>query len=349
MTGPKNEVKHPSSLTFPEISSRFRSQNESLQSTGNILSKFPKPSQMINALLRWVAPPPETMESPVPREERVEWFRCAPFILIHLAAIWAVFLFPFAWPCLVLAILSYSIRMFTITAFYHRYFSHRSFKTSRLVQFLGGFVACSSGQRGPLWWAAHHRMHHRHSDTEKDMHSPQCKSFLWSHVYWFMTDYALPTYLKEIPDWLKFPELRFINKFDWIPVVSLAGGCYLLGETQWAATHFQATGWQWLTWGFLVPTVALYHGTFSVNSITHLFGKRRFDTNDESRNNAWIALITFGEGWHNNHHFFPGSVRQGFRKREFDPTFWMLWLMSKVRLVRDLKPIPDWVHAKARD
>tara|TARA_Y100000588_G_scaffold351618_1_gene403571 strand:- start:364 stop:858 length:495 start_codon:yes stop_codon:yes gene_type:complete len=163
-----------------------------------------------------------------------------------------------------------------------------------------------------------------------------------------MTEYALPTYLKEIPDWLKYPELRFLNRFDWIPVVLLASACYLVGETTWAATHFSATGGQWVTWGFLVPTVLLYHATFSINSLAHMFGKRRFQTNDESRNNAWLAILTFGEGWHNNHHFFPGAVKQGFRKREIDLTYWILWVMSRVGLVRKLKPVPKWVQERAQ-
>jgi stearoyl-CoA desaturase (delta-9 desaturase) len=178
---------------------------------------------MIRTLSKWVCPPPETHDKPDPAQDRVEWFRCVPYILIHLGALF-VFFTPFAWPCLVVLLISYAARMFAITAFYHRYFSHRTFKTGRVVQFLGAFVACASGQRGPLWWAAHHRMHHRHSDTEHDSHSPHHKNFLWSHTLWFMTDYALPTFLKEIPDWAKFKELRFINRYDWIAVLFLALG-----------------------------------------------------------------------------------------------------------------------------
>ena len=168
---------------------------------------------MIKKLSKWVCPPPETHDKPDPTQDRVEWLRCVPYILIHLGAL-LVFFTPFSLPCLVVVLISYASRMFAITAFYHRYFSHRTFKTSRVVQFLGAFVACASGQRGPLWWAAHHRMHHRHSDTEHDSHSPHHKNFLWSHTLWFMTDYALPTFLKEIPDWVKFKELRFINRYD---------------------------------------------------------------------------------------------------------------------------------------
>ena len=302
---------------------------------------------MISSLSKWVCPPPETHDKPDPTQDRVEWFRCVPYILIHLGALF-VFFTPFAWPCLVVLMLSYSARMFAITAFYHRYFSHRTFNTNRVVQFLGAFIACASGQRGPLWWAAHHRLHHRHSDTEHDSHSPHHKNFLWSHTLWFMTDYALPTFLKEIPDWVKYKELRFINRYDWIAVLLLALGCYFLGE--WAA--FEAwtgmNGLSMLAWGFFLPTVLLYHATFSVNSLTHMFGKKKYDTGDESRNNWFVSIITFGEGWHNNHHFFPGSARQGFSPWEFDPTYYTLRIMALFGLVRDLRPVPAWVKEKAK-
>ena len=302
---------------------------------------------MIKKLSKWVCPPPETHDKPDPTQDRVEWLRCVPYILIHLGAL-LVFFTPFSLPCLVVVLISYASRMFAITAFYHRYFSHRTFKTSRVVQFLGAFVACASGQRGPLWWAAHHRMHHRHSDTEHDSHSPHHKNFLWSHTLWFMTDYALPTFLKEIPDWVKFKELRFINRYDWIAVLFLALGCYFLGE--WAT--FEAwtgmNGLSMLAWGFFLPTVLLYHATFSVNSLTHMFGKKKYETGDESRNNWFVSIITFGEGWHNNHHFFPGSARQGFSPWEIDPTYYGLRLLSLLGLVSNLRPVPAWVKQKAK-
>ena len=302
---------------------------------------------MLFSLSKWVCPPPETFEDPHGSGGKVEWFRCLPYVLIHLFTALAFF-YPFTLWCLVVALVSYSIRMFSITAFYHRYFSHRSFKTSRIVQFIGAFIACSSGQRGPLWWAAHHRRHHKHSDTEEDVHSPHTKSFFWSHTLWFMTDYAVPTFLKEIPDWIKFKELRFLNRYDWIPVLFLGLGCYFAPQISWFHSLTGLSGMQMLIWGFLVPTVVLYHATFAVNSITHMFGTRRFKTKDESRNNWIVAIFAFGEGWHNNHHFFPGSARQGFFKGEFDFTYYLLRLMSVFGLVRDLRPVPAWVKKKAQ-
>lgn len=300
------------------------------------------------SLSKWVCPPPETFNEPLGSGGRVEWFRCLPYVLIHLITVLAFF-YPVTISCLVVALVSYSLRMFSITAFYHRYFSHRSFKTSRLVQFIGAFVACSSGQRGPLWWAAHHRRHHKHSDSEEDVHSPHTKSFFWSHTLWFMTDYAVPTFLKEIPDWLKFKELRFLNRFDWIPLVLLGFACYYAPEITWFAELTGLSNMQMLLWGFFVPTIVLYHATFAVNSITHMFGKRRFNTKDESRNNWIVAIFAFGEGWHNNHHFFPGSARQGFFKGEFDLTYYGLKFLSFFGLVRDLRPVPGWVKQKAID
>jgi len=298
------------------------------------------------SLSKWVCPPPETFDPPKGSDGRVEWFRCLPYIIIHLLALGAFF-YPFTLPCLFLAIISYSLRMFSITAFYHRYFSHRTFKTSRIVQFIGAFVACSSGQRGPLWWAAHHRRHHKHSDTDEDVHYPHTKGVFWSHTIWFMTDYAVPTFLKEIPDLIKFKELRFLNRYDWIPLILLAITCYFLPDLSWFASLTGLSNMQSLMWGFFVPTIVLYHATFAVNSITHLFGKRKFNTDDESKNNWFIAIFAFGEGWHNNHHFFPGSARQGFFKGEFDITYYGLKILSFFGLVRDLRPVPAWVKEKA--
>ena len=298
------------------------------------------------SLSKWVCPPPETFDNPKGSKGKVEWFRCLPYVLIHLSAL-LVFFHPVTFYCFAIAFLSYAARMFAITAFYHRYFSHRAFKTGRIVQFLGALTACSSGQRGPLWWAAHHRRHHRHSDAEDDVHSPHTKSLLWSHTLWFMTDYAVPTFLKEIPDWLKFPELRFLNRYDWIPVVLLASGCYFLGEIAAFQSITGMNGRMFLIWGFIIPTIALYHATFAVNSINHLVGSKRFDTGDESRNNSFVAFITMGEGWHNNHHFFPGSAKQGFFPGEFDLTYQILRIFAFFGLVRNLRPVPDWVKKKA--
>ncbi|MBN85891.1 MAG: acyl-CoA desaturase [Dehalococcoidia bacterium] len=292
-------------------------------------------------------PAPETLAEPITKSSKLEWLRCLPFIAIHIAAV-TVFFTSFNQWCVILFLCSYTIRMFGITAFYHRYFSHRAFKTNRIVQLAGATLACSAGQRGPLWWAAHHRMHHRHSDTDKDIHSPKQKGFFWSHIFWFMTEYANPTYMKHVSDWKKYPELCFLNRFDWIPFIVLGALIYLTGEMGIFKQHLGSSGLQWLVWGFILPTIALYHATFSVNSIAHMFGSRRFATKDTSRNNIPVAILTLGEGWHNNHHFYPASVKQGFTKKEFDPTYHGLRILEKLGLIHSLNLLPTWVLRKIK-
>jgi stearoyl-CoA desaturase (delta-9 desaturase) len=238
--------------------------------------------------------------------------------------------------------------MFAVTAFYHRYFSHRTFRTSRPMQFLMGALACSTGQRGPLWWAAHHRHHHNHSDQQPDLHSPRVVGFLRAHMGWFMTTNAFATQRHYVRDWLRFPELRWLNRLDWAPLLLLAGGTWVAGAAMEAwAPQLGVSGGQLFTWGFLVSTVLLYHATYTINSLAHQFGSRRFRTGDDSRNNFLLALITLGEGWHNNHHHYPASARQGFYWWEIDLTWYGLLLLQRVGLIWDLRPVPD--HVLQRD
>jgi len=282
------------------------------------------------------------------RENQVDWLRAAPFVAMHLACAGVLWMGVSA-VALGMAAALYAVRMFALTAFYHRYFSHRTFQTSRAVQFAFALIGASCVQRGPLWWAAHHRNHHRHADTALDPHSPRIWGFLWSHIGWFLTPRNFRTDLSRVPDLAKFPELRWLDRFDIAVPVALAVGMYGLGALlQRVAPQLGTSGGQMLVWGFFVSTIVLFHATVTINSLAHRFGRRRFDTKDDSRNNAWLALLTFGEGWHNNHHFFPGSSRQGFRWWEIDLTWYGLKLMSVLGLVRGMKPIPAWVLARAR-
>lgn len=279
---------------------------------------------------------------------RIDWLRAAPFVAMHLACL-AVLWVGVSPVALGVAAVLYAVRMFALTAFYHRYFSHRTFRTSRAVQFIFAVVGASCVQRGPLWWAAHHRTHHRHTDTPLDPHSPAVHGFLWSHVGWFLTPNGFQTDWDRIPDLVRFPELRWLDRFDIVVPVALAMALFGLGALlEQVAPSLGTSGGQMLVWGFFVSTVVLFHVTVTINSLAHRFGRRRFDTRDDSRNNAWLALLTFGEGWHNNHHFFPGSARQGFRWWELDLTYYGLKLMAFMGLVRDLKPVPAWVAQKAR-
>jgi stearoyl-CoA desaturase (delta-9 desaturase) len=237
--------------------------------------------------------------------------------------------------------------MFAITGFYHRYFSHRTYRTSRAAQFAFAVLGASATQRGPLWWAAHHRHHHRHSDRPEDAHSPVVHGFLRSHVTWLMTRRHFPTELRYVPDLARFPELRFLDRFDLLVPVLLAAGMFALGELLAAVSPGLGTdGWQMLVWGYFVSTVVLFHGTCTINSLSHLFGTRPYPTGDGSRNNPLLALLTLGEGWHNNHHWYQASVRQGFRWWQVDPTWYVLLLLERLGVVWDLKGVPPAVRSR---
>ncbi|MBB4639515.1 acyl-CoA desaturase [Longimicrobium terrae] len=250
-----------------------------------------------------------------------------PFVLVHLAC-FAAFWTGVTVNALIVCMVLYVVRMFGITAGYHRYFSHRSFKTSRAGQFVLAWIAQSSAQRGALWWAAVHRHHHRHSDTEMDVHSPRMRGFLYSHVGWIFDRKHAETEMDAVPDLAKHRELVLLERYPLIPAIVLAVGCFVFG------------GWTGLVVGFFWSTVLLFHGTFFINSLAHVTGSQRYVTGDDSRNNWWLAIITLGEGWHNNHHAYQRSTRQGFRWYEFDPTFYALRALSWVGLVWELGEPP---------
>ena len=246
-----------------------------------------------------------TPEPPAKAADRIDWVSSVPFLAVHAAPLGAFFV-TVTWKDWALCGLLYVVRMFCITAGYHRYFSHRSFKMNRLFQFLMAFGGTTAIQKGPLWWASHHRVHHRYTDLDDDVHSPR-DGFWWSHVGWILSTKYKAADLSNIKDFAAFPELRFVERTSWIGPWLLAIGCLLIG------------GWGGLLIGFFLSTVLLWHGTFLVNSMAHLVGRRRYATPDTSRNSLIVALVTGGEGWHNNHHYLPASVRQGFRWWEIDP------------------------------
>lgn len=255
-----------------------------------------------------------------------------PFVLVHLACL-SAFWTGVSWGMVGLCVALYAVRMFAVTGGYHRYFSHRSFKTSRIVQFVFAFAAQSTTQKSVLWWAALHRHHHKYSDTEFDVHSPRQRGFWYSHVGWIFDSRHEATALEDVPDLAKYPELLFLHRFEQLPAVVLALACLV------------AFGWEGLVVGFFWSTVLLYHGTFFINSLAHVHGSRRYATGDDSRNNWWLAILTMGEGWHNNHHAYQRSCRQGFRWYEYDATYYALQAMAWVGLVRDLgTPPPDVVR-----
>jgi len=281
-----------------------------------------------------------------PKWRDVSWVRIAPFIAMHLGCL-AVIWVGFSWPAFWLAIALYVARMFFITGFYHRYFSHRTFRTSRTFQAVMAVLGLTAVQRGPIWWASHHRHHHRHADEHVDLHAPNVWGTLWAHMFWFTTEDAYVTRTKGVPDLMKYPELVWLNRHDVVVYVSFALLCYAAGVFGGAA-GLSATGPQALVWGFCVSTVLLYHGTYTINSLAHRFGSRRYATRDDSRNNWLLALLTLGEGWHNNHHHYPGSARQGFFWWEIDMTYWGLAALQRIGLIHDLRAVPEHRRESSR-
>jgi stearoyl-CoA desaturase (delta-9 desaturase) len=250
-----------------------------------------------------------------------------PFVLVHLACIAALWT-GFTWLSVATCAVLYWLRIFAIGAGYHRYFSHRAYSTSRVFQFAIALLAQSTAQKSVLWWAAKHRHHHLHSDTERDVHSPRHKGFIYSHLGWIFARRHDATDLVKIADFARYPELMWLHRYEVMPAVGLGVLCFLIG------------GWSGLVVGFFWSTVLVYHATFSINSLAHVCGKKRYVTADDSRNNWLLALFTMGEGWHNNHHAFQSSVRQGFKWWEIDPTFYILKALSWAGLVWDLKTPP---------
>jgi stearoyl-CoA desaturase (Delta-9 desaturase) len=262
-----------------------------------------------------------------------------PFLAVHLSVL-AVVLVGWSVTAVVVATVLYVVRALAITVVYHRGLAHRSFRMPRAVQAVGSLVATAAAQRGPLWWVAHHRTHHRRTDTEGDPHSPVAAGFWWSHLLWLFDERTQATDRAAVPDLASFPELCLLDR--WHHVVTAAAVAATFGAG--AALHILApglgvTGLQLLVWGFCISTVALWHSTFAVNSFAHRFGRRRFATSDGSRNLWWVAVLTLGEGWHNNHHRFPRSARQGLSWRELDPSWWVIRAMASLGLASELRVV----------
>jgi stearoyl-CoA desaturase (delta-9 desaturase) len=265
---------------------------------------------------------------------RVRAGAAAGFLVVHAAAAVGVFVVGLSWWGGILCLLSYYLRMFAITAGFHRYFSHRTYRLTRVPQFLLAFLGQTAAQKGVLWWASNHRHHHKYSDRPEDIHSPIQRGFWWSHIGWILSPDHARTDLSRVPDLAKYPELVWLDRHEFLPTIVYGASLYL------------AFGWTGLFFGYFLSTVLLWHGTFSINSVMHLVGRRVFATTDDSRNSFVFAVATMGEGWHNNHHWAPGSAAQGFRWWEIDPSFYLLWLGERLGIVRDLhRPPRRWRDA----
>jgi len=281
-----------------------------------------------------VANPPVPALAPnvVTAADRRFGWRSLPFFFVHVAAVAGVVRLGWSWKGFALAIALYYARMFFVTAGYHRYFSHRSFRTSRVMQFIFALGASTTSQKGILWWASHHRLHHKLSDQPGDVHSAKLDGFWWSHVGWILSEKHEKTDESRVKDLLRYPELRWFDRWFLVPPIAMGIVLFLIG------------GWWAVVWGMLVSTTLLWHGTFTINSLTHIFGKRRYATTDNSRNHWLLALITMGEGWHNNHHYYQRSERQGFFWWEIDLTHYVLRAMQALGLVWDLHAPPKKVR-----
>jgi len=263
--------------------------------------------------------------------ERVSLRENLPFWGVHVVALVGAISVGWGWSAALWLVGGYTVRMFAITAGYHRYFSHRSFKTSRVFQFILALLAMGSAQQGVLWWASHHRNHHKYSDQPEDAHSPRQHGFWWSHCFWLLRGNRT-TDLDKVKDFARYPELRWLDRHDLFVAVAWGFLIYFIG------------GPTALFWGHFVAIVLAWHVTFCINSLAHVWGSRRYATTDDSRNNPVLAVLTFGEGWHNNHHHYQRSARQGFFWWEVDITYYVLRVLEKLRIVWDVEGVPDHVR-----
>ena len=305
-------------------------------------------SPPVLAIIRWFDTEADIGAIPAGESKKVDWLRIVPLLFMHLMCL-AVIWVGWSWTAVITALVLYLVRMFAITGFYHRYFSHKAFKSNRFWQFVFGVAGNASVQRGPIWWASHHRHHHRYADQQQDVHSPSCHGFWWSHIGWLTSRSNFLTKHKYVAEWNQYPELRWLNRFDTVVPILLALVLYIFGAIlEHVAPQLGTNGMQMLIWGFFISTVVLLHATVTINSFDHMYGSRRYDTPDTSRNNALLALITLGEGWHNNHHHYAVSARQGFFWWEIDITYYLLVVMSWLGIVWDLRPVPEHLLKKNR-
>ena len=271
-----------------------------------------------------------------PKSRRIRAASFLGFLIVHIAAL-GVLAVGFSWEGVALCIGSYYLRMFAVTAGFHRYFSHRTYRLPRVPQFLLAVLGQTAAQKGVLWWASNHRHHHKYSDRPEDIHSPMQDGFWWAHIGWILSpDYEKTDY-SRVPDLAKYPELVWLDKHQYIATILYAVALYL---------GFGPVG---LFYGYFLSTVLLWHGTFTINSVMHVFGRRAYATTDDSRNSFFFSLITMGEGWHNNHHWAPGSAAQGFKWWEIDPSFYVLWTAERLGLVKNLNRPPRHWRVAARE
>lgn len=311
--------------------------------TANI-KHYPKTAHISNK-------PSISQEADVPAlsAKKTDLVRLIPIALFHIGCL-GVFWTGASPIAIGLAVALYFIHVFLLTGFYHRYFSHRTFKMNRFWQCFFAVCTMTALQRGPIWWAANHRHHHKHSDGPQDLHSPKQDGFWWSHIGWMTHADNLDTDLEQVPDLTKYPELMYFHKNEFLVPILYGVSLFVLGAAlEYWMPQLNTNTAQIFVWGFFISTTAVFHATWTINSLTHMWGTRRFDTTDTSRNNLLLALLTMGEGWHNNHHKYQGSARQGFYWWEIDMSYYLLVLLSWLGIVHDLHPVPARAYAEAEE
>jgi fatty-acid desaturase len=268
-------------------------------------------------------------------KEGLNWITLTTVIIFHIGALAAFFFF--SWQRLaVMAVLYVLAINVGIGMCYHRLLTHRGYQTPKWVEYLMTICATMSLEGGPIFWVSTHRVHHQLSDQEGDPHTPR-EGGWWAHTGWILFGEALHAktdLLKRYsPDLFRDKFHVWLSKYHWLPI-TVSGILLLVGGWYWG-------GWQcalgMVLWGVFLRVTLGLHATWLVNSATHLWGSRRFETRDDSRNSWWVALLTGGEGWHNNHHAHPVSARHGLKWYELDPNFWGIWLLSKVGLAKKIR------------
>ncbi|HEY3826486.1 MAG TPA: fatty acid desaturase [Bryobacteraceae bacterium] len=263
-----------------------------------------------------------------PRSEGLNWPSVIAFGLLHVGALAALFMF--SWRNFLAAVFIYWIATgLGISMGYHRLHTHRGYKCPLWLEYFFAVCGTLSLEGGPIFWVAVHRIHHQKSDQSGDPHSPRHGGFFWSHVGWIMFgegNHSNTRMLsKYAPDLAKHRFYVWLNNWHWLPLAVLGVILLAIG------------GWPLMLWGVCVRTVFGLHATWLVNSATHMWGARRFATRDDSRNNWWVAAITFGEGWHNNHHAHPTSIRHGLAWYEIDHSWILVNILKRLGLAYDLK------------
>ena len=287
-----------------------------------------------------------SLASSISEDTRLDYLAITQFVFLHAGCL-LVLRTGISWVALITCLGFYCLRIFAISAGYHRYFAHRSYKTGRVFQFLLALFGCLSHQKGPLWWAAHHRYHHARADRDDDIHSPAQHGFWWAHCGWIFSMAYRRADERLVSTFTRFRELRLLDRFYGVPPLTAAAAMFFIGfALQRIKPELHTSGPQLLAWGFFVSTVLVHHAIYSVNTIGHLFGSRRFESSDQSRNNVVVALLTFGDGWHNNHHFYPRSARHGFYWWEVDLTLYILKALSYLGIVWDLQTPPQRIFAE---